>query len=98
VDSRDDERVSVLQASFRLSGGQESCCGFAAISAKLHLRQQKGHDAMTLNKFRRFLYALSRYLGDAQAVTSKRKGSVSRRVGRRIAGRITGKGLGKLFK
>jgi hypothetical protein len=53
---------------------------------------------MTLNKFRRFLYALSKYLGDAQAVTSKRKGSVSRRVGRRIAGRITGKGLGKLFR
>ncbi|WP_372675183.1 hypothetical protein [Aquicoccus sp.] len=53
---------------------------------------------MTLNKFRRFFYMLSRYLGDAQAVTSKRKGSVSRRVGRRIAGRITGKGLGKLFQ
>lgn len=53
---------------------------------------------MTLNKFRRFLYTLSKYLGDAQAVTSKRKGSISRRVGRRIAGRITGKGLGKLLK
>lgn len=53
---------------------------------------------MTLNKFRRFLYTLSKFLGDAQAITSKRKGSVSRRVGRRIAGRITGKGLGKLFR
>ncbi|MBC7155631.1 MAG: hypothetical protein H5U19_13685 [Rhodobacteraceae bacterium] len=53
---------------------------------------------MTFNKFRRFLYTLAKYLGDAQAVTSKRKGAMSRRVGRRIAGRITGKGLVKLFK
>lgn len=53
---------------------------------------------MTLNTARRFLYSLSKLLGDAQAFTSKRKGSVSRRVGRRIAGRITGKGLGKLFR
>jgi hypothetical protein len=53
---------------------------------------------MTFNSFRRFLYTFAKYLGDAQAVTSKRKGAVSRRVGRRIAGRITGKGLGKLFK
>ncbi len=53
---------------------------------------------MTFNSFRRFLYTLAKYLGGAQAVTSRRKGAVSRRVGRRIAGRITGKGLGKLFK
>ncbi len=53
---------------------------------------------MSLSKFRRFLYTFAKYLGDAQAVTSKRRGAVSRRVGRRIAGRITGKGLGKLFK
>ena len=53
---------------------------------------------MTLNKFRRFLYTLSKYLGDAQAVTSKRKGSISRRVGRRIAGKGTGRLLGKLFR
>jgi hypothetical protein len=53
---------------------------------------------MTLNKIRRVLYMLSKYLGDAQAVTSKRKGSVSRRVGRRIAGKGTGRLLGKLFR
>ncbi|SUZ33830.1 hypothetical protein ROE7235_03605 [Roseibaca ekhonensis] len=53
---------------------------------------------MSLNKFRKFLYALAKYSGDAQALTSKRKGAVTRRIGRRIAGRITGKGLGKLFK
>lgn len=53
---------------------------------------------MSINKFRRFLYTLAKYLGDAQAVTSKRKGAVSRRVGRRAAGRITGKALRKLFK
>lgn len=53
---------------------------------------------MTLNKFRRFLYTFSKYLGDVQAVTSKREGAVTRRIGRRIAGRIAGKGLGKLFR
>jgi hypothetical protein len=53
---------------------------------------------MTINRFRRILYALAKYLGDAQAVTSKRKGAVSRRVGRRIAGRIAGKALGRLFR
>lgn len=53
---------------------------------------------MTQNGFRRILYSVAKYLGDVQAVTSKRKGAVSRRIGRRIAGRITGKGLGKLFR
>jgi hypothetical protein len=53
---------------------------------------------MSLNKFRKFLYALAKYSGDAQALTSKRKGAVTRRVGRRIAGKMTGKALGKLFK
>lgn len=53
---------------------------------------------MTLNKFRRFLYTLSKYLGDAQAVTSKSEGMASRRVGRRVAGKGTGRLLGKLFK
>ena len=66
---------------------------------RLALPPRVRHDqGMTLNSFRRFLYTLAKYLGDAQAITSRRKGSVSRRVGRRIAGRITGKGLGKLFK
>ena len=53
---------------------------------------------MRLNKFRKFLYALAKYSGDAQALTSKRKGAVTRRIGRRVAGKLTGKGLGKLFK
>jgi len=53
---------------------------------------------MTMNQFRRFLYGLAKYLGDAQAVTSKRKGAVWRRIGRRIAGKGTGRLLGKLFR
>ncbi len=43
---------------------------------------------------RRFLYALGKLMGDANAI---KKGKVGRRVGRRVAGRATGKGLGKLF-
>jgi len=54
---------------------------------------------MTLNKFRSLLYAIAKYTGDAQAVTSKREGAIARRVGRRIAGYLTGKHiLGNLFK
>ena len=51
-----------------------------------------------MSKFRGYLYALAKLLGDAQAVTSNRSGSVSRRVGRRIAGKGTGRLLGKLFR
>mgnify|MGYP005840219867 CR=1 FL=1 len=53
---------------------------------------------MTFSRIRRALYALAKALGDAQAVTSRRKGAVGRRAGRRIAGRIAGKGLGRLFR
>ena len=53
---------------------------------------------MKISSFRGFLYAFAKILGDVQAVKSKRKGAISRRVGRRIAGRITGKGLRKLFR
>jgi hypothetical protein len=53
---------------------------------------------MKINQFRRVLYAVAKYLGDAQALTSKRKGAVWRRIGRRIAGKGTGRLLGKLFR
>lgn len=53
---------------------------------------------MTLNQFRGLLYALAKYLGDLQALTSPRKGAIPRRIGRRIAGKITGRFLGGLFK
>ncbi len=54
---------------------------------------------MTINKIRSLLYPLAKYLGDLQAILSKRKGAVGRRVGRRVAGHITGKHiLGGLFK
>ncbi len=54
---------------------------------------------MTINKIRSLLYPLAKHLGDLQAILSKRKGAVGRRVGRRVAGHITGKHiLGGLFK
>lgn len=52
---------------------------------------------MTINRIRSWLYPLAKILGDLQALTSKRKGAIPRRVGRRIAGKITGRALGKLF-
>ena len=75
---------------------RDSCCLIAGISANLHQHQQGRHD--TMNRFRGFLYKLAKYLGDAQAATSKRKGSITRRAGRRIAGKGTGRLLGKLFR
>lgn len=53
---------------------------------------------MTLNKIRSALYTLAKLLGDAQAIGSKRKGAVRRRVGRRVAGHIAGRLLGRLFR
>lgn len=53
---------------------------------------------MTLSKFRRALYALAKFLGDVQAVRSKRKHAIAKRVGRRVAGRIAGRAIGKLFR
>lgn len=57
---------------------------------------------MTIAKLRSWMYPLAKYLGDVQAVQSKRKGSISRRVTRRLAGKITGRtimrGIGRMFK
>lgn len=53
---------------------------------------------MTISKFRGFLYTLSKFLGDIQAVKSKRKGSIKRRVGRRVAGKVSGKIMKEIFK
>jgi len=50
---------------------------------------------VSINKFRSFLYGLSRLLGDAQAVKT---GKVGKRVARRVAGKATGRILRKLFK
>lgn len=53
---------------------------------------------MTINKFRGFLYKAAKILGDVQAVTSKKKNAIPKRIGRRVAGKVTGRLLGKLFK
>lgn len=53
---------------------------------------------MTINKFRGWLYLVAKLLGDVQALKSKRKGAIPRRIGRRAAGWATGRLLGKLFK
>lgn len=53
---------------------------------------------MTINKFRKWLYALAKYSGDVQAVTSKKKGAIPKRIGRRIVGKMTGRAIGSLFR
>jgi len=53
---------------------------------------------MTLSKFRGILYAIAKYSGDVQALTSKRKNAIPKRIGRRIAGKVTGRLMGKLFR
>lgn len=53
---------------------------------------------MTIQKFRSKLYKLAKFLGDAQAVTSKRKGSISRRIQRRVLGKFFGKFIGRIVK
>ena len=51
--------------------------------------------AMTINKFRGWLYLIAKLLGDYNAV---RKGRVARRIGYRISGKMTGRALGGLFR
>ena len=53
---------------------------------------------MTIGKFRGWLYFVAKLLGDVQAVTSKRKNAIPKRIGRRIVGRVTGRLIGRLFK
>lgn len=57
---------------------------------------------MSINRVRRILYDLAKYLGDLAAVRSAgRKKSTRplfRRAGRRIAGKATGRVLGHLFR
>jgi len=53
---------------------------------------------VTINKFRSILYTVAKYLGDVQALTSPRKGSIIRRIQRRLLGRIAGKLIGKVVK
>jgi hypothetical protein len=48
-----------------------------------------------INSIRSLLYALARWLGDANAVNKKR---VGKRVGWRISGKATSKFLNKLWK
>ena len=53
---------------------------------------------MTISKFRSKLYALTKILGDVQAVTHKKPGTaIPKRIGRRIAGKVTGRLMGALF-
>ena len=53
---------------------------------------------MTINQLRTVLYKVAKYLGDVQALTSKKPGAIPKRIARRLAGRATGKLLGRLFK
>lgn len=53
---------------------------------------------MSINKTRGFLYKLAKYLGDIQALKSKRKGAIKKRIARRILGKVFGKTIAKLIK
>ena len=57
---------------------------------------------MTIAKIRSWLYPIAKYLGDAQALTSKRNGAIPQRITRRIAGKVTGrtimKSIGGMFR
>lgn len=53
---------------------------------------------ISINKIRSKLYKTAKTLGDVQSVTSKKKGSVAKRVVRKAVGRKSAGLLGKLFK
>lgn len=53
---------------------------------------------MSINKFRGKGYKILKFLGDIQALTSKKPNAVPKRIGRRIVGKVTGKAIRKLFK
>lgn len=46
---------------------------------------------MNINKTRSKLYKTAKILGDVQALTSKRKGAVGRRIKRRLLGKLFGR-------
>ncbi|WP_419924934.1 hypothetical protein [Candidatus Poriferisocius sp.] len=50
---------------------------------------------MSINRTRSFLYKLSKFLGDVNAV---KRGRVGKRIARRALGKATGRGMGKLFR
>ena len=56
------------------------------------MEKRKG---LTIGKTRSLLYALSRLLGDVNAV---KRGKVGKRLMRRAAGKVTGRALGKWFR
>lgn len=56
---------------------------------------------MTIQKIRSVLYALAKYLGDAQALQQQARGkdgAIRRRIARRATGYVTGRLLGRLFR
>lgn len=53
---------------------------------------------ISINKIRSKLYKTAKTLGDVQSVTSKKRGSVAKRVVRKAVGRKSAGLLGKLFK
>jgi len=53
---------------------------------------------MSINKTRGILYSVARILGDISALTSKKQGKVTKRIGRRITGKATGKIFRRIFK
>lgn len=50
---------------------------------------------MSIGKIRRWLYFITKLLGDLNAV---RRGRIGQRIGRRITGKRTGRWLGRFFR
>jgi len=68
-------------------------------SIKIMKKKTPGEtNEISINKIRSKLYKTAKTLGDVQSVTSKKRGSVAKRVVRRAVGKKTGSLLGKLFK
>ena len=75
--------------------GRKRKAGLAMADRKT---KDEGVNEISINKIRSKLYKTAKTLGDVQSVTSKKKGSVAKRVVRKAVGRKTGGLLGKLFK
>ena len=53
----------------------------------------------SISKLRGHLYAITKILGDAQALTHRKPGTaIPKRIGRRIAGYLASRGIGSIFK
>ncbi len=99
--SRHADAMKIHKAQFKKTGDAKHMNAFRDAKKRHDTAVQKqGHGKMTekltIGKIRRAAYKTARGLGDVSAVTSKRKGSVARRVKNRVVGKLLGKAVNKL--